>query len=208
MTRFLAALTLALAVGAAHADQIGQTSPETYVSAYGRYRLTVFPLEAPYAFMDLKHREIRVKPLPRSEQVEQSAPEATLEQWAGNKYELVWRKPLANPLSPVSAIISARDGSFVTFDDWGQTGYGENVVVIYSGDGDIIKKFALSELMTEEQMQKVPRTMGSIQWGGHHIFVDADRVLLLRVAVDDESDSDKRKYRDVRIRMRDGAVIE
>lgn len=104
--------------------------------------------------------------------------------------------------------MSARDGSFVTFDDWGRSGYGDNVVVIYSGTGKLIKKFTLRDLMTDAQIENLPRTIGSIEWGGRHIFEEGDSVLLLRIGIDNEWDVDKRKYRDVEVRMSDGALVK
>lgn len=187
------------------ADQFAQTTPETYVSNSGRYRLTVFPLELPHVFMDLTHRDLMVarpaEPVPK-----QQTPEATLERWVGNRYELAWRKPLVNEVGPGHAIVSVT-GSFVTFDD---AGYGhENAVVIYSAEGAVVKRFSLSDLMTEKQIENLPRSIGSIKWGGMHIFVDDyDATLLLRLGTNDEWDADKRTYRDVRVRMIDGALLD
>jgi hypothetical protein len=203
----LIGLVLISMSAAVFADQTAQTTPETYVSSFGRFRLTVFPLEDPQASTG-SHFEYMVKPPPSVQRATQAACEATLERWVGNSYEMVWRKPLVNEISPESAIVSARDGSFVTFDDWGRTGYGDNVIVIYSGAGNLIKRFSLRDLISDEEVAKLPRTIGSIMWGGHHIFVDGDTALLLRVSVDNERDEDKRAFRDIRVRMNDGTVIK
>ncbi|HEY5755625.1 MAG TPA: hypothetical protein VIU34_07370, partial [Steroidobacter sp.] len=92
----------------AHADQWDLPSPKTYGSWYGGYRLTVYPGERGTS----RHCE------------------ATLEKLDGNKYVEMWRKPLVNAISPVSALISERNATFVTFDNWGRTGYGDDVMVI------------------------------------------------------------------------------
>ena len=189
------------------ADQTAQTTPETYVSSFGRYRLTVFPLEDPQASFG-SHSEYMVRLPPSVQRGTQAECEATLERWVGNSYELIWRKPLVNEISPESAIVSARDGSFVTFDDWGRSGYGDNVIVIYSGAGKLIKKLALRDFMSEAEVSKLPHTVGSIRWAGDHILVEGGAILLLRVGVDSERDDDKRMFRDVRVRMSDGAVIK
>ena len=84
------------------------------------------------------------------------------------------------------------------------SGYGENVVVIYSGNGKLIRKFALHDLMTEKQIDALPRSVGSIVWGGHHILVDGDGTLLLRMGA--EPVLDEQKYRDLEIRISDGAI--
>ena len=163
MKRQFLAIALATLAASALADQTAQTTPETYVSTLGRYRLTVFPLEEEGALRT--HSELMVRLPPTIERAVQARCEATLERWVGNSYEFIWRKPLVNKVSPESALVSAADGSFVTFDDWGRSGYGENVVVIYSGKGDLIRKFALGDLMTKAQVEKLPHTIGSIRWG-------------------------------------------
>ena len=150
MKRQLAILALACTGALALADQTAQTTPQTFVSSFGRYRLTVFPLEDPRASFGT-HFELMVRPPPSVHRGTQATCEATLERWVGNSYETVWRKPLVNKIAPVAAVVSAADGSFVTFDDWGETGYGDNVVVIYSGAGKLVKKLALGDFMTEEQ---------------------------------------------------------
>jgi hypothetical protein len=207
LKRQLVGLAMVLIAAVALADQTAQTTPQTFVSNFGRYRLTVFPLEDPQAFGT--HLEWMVKPPPSDQRGVQGACEATLERWVGNRYEVVWRKPLVNKISPVSALVSAADGSFATFNDWDQPGYGENAVVIYSRTGDLVKKFALRDFMTAEQVEKLPHTIGSIQWGGYHI-VDpgTEKTLILRVGIDGEWDAEKRAYRDVHIRMSDGRIVD
>jgi hypothetical protein len=107
------------------------------------------------------------------------------------------------------ALVSAADGSFATFDDWDQPGYGENAVVLYSGTGDLVKKFALRDFMTAEQIDKLPHTIGSIQWGGYHIIdIETEKTLILRVGTNGGSEADKRAYRDVHIRMSDGRILD
>lgn len=207
MRQLLIGIAFVFVTAAALADQIGQTNPETYISHFGRYRLTVFPLEEKNA--DWTHAELMVNLPPPGQQRVQISSEATLERWVGNSYELIWRKPLVNKVSPRSALVSAADGGFVTFDDWGNAGYGENVVVVYSGNGDVVKKFALRDFMTEAEIEKVPHTIGSIHWGGPHILdISTGKTIILRIATNGEWDDDKQVYRDVRINMADGVVVD
>jgi hypothetical protein len=190
------------------ADQTAQTTPQTFISHLGRYRLSVFPLEDPQASFGT-HLQWMVKPPASSQRGTQLVCEATLERWVGNRYEVVWRKPLVNKISPVSALVSAADGSFATFDDWDEPGYGENAVVIYSSTGDLVKKLALRDFMTAEQIEKLPHTIDSIKWGGHHIVdIETEKTLILRVGTNGEWDADKRPYRDVHIRMSDGIILD
>jgi hypothetical protein len=205
--RPLAVVALLGVSATGRADQIAQTNPETYVSSHGRFRLTVFPAEIQGGFLDLTHRRMMVR-VPEGKPIPQATAEATLERWAGNKYEQVWRKPLVNLASPESVLVSARDGSFVTFDDWGHSGHGENVVVFYSATGELVKKLALEDILTEAEISQLPASISTIRWAGHHILIDSDKTLLLRVAANGEWDEDKRRFRDIKLRMRDGALIK
>jgi hypothetical protein len=190
------------------ADQVAQTTPQTFVSHLGRYRLTVFPLEEPQAAFG-SHLQWMVKPPPSDQRGGPAVCEATLERWVGNRYEVVWRKPLVNRISPVSAVVSAADGSFATFDDWDDPGYGENAVVIYSSTGDLVKKFALRDFMTAEQIEKLPSSISSIRWGGNHIVdLETEKTLILRVRTNGEWKDEKQTYRDVYIRMSDGRILD
>lgn len=206
MIRYFVALILLSIATLALADSTAQTTPQTFVSSLNRFRLTVFPLEDPQAIFGT-HADWMVKLPPSVQRTTPVKCEATLERWVGNTYELVWRKPLVNQISPGSALVSDVDGSFVTFDDWGNSGHGDNVVVIYSGSGDMVKRFSLSDLMTEEQIEKLPGSIGSIYWGGNHILINSDGTLLLRVGTNNEYDNERRRYRDIEILMRDGRVV-
>lgn len=133
---------------AVQADQWERPSPRTYSSWYGGYRLTVYPAE-------------RATSRPC---------EATLEKLDGNKYVEVWRKRLVNKVAPVSALISEKDASFVTFDNWGKMGRGDDVMVIYDGSGALKRKFALNDFVSEAEQESMMRGVSSIHWGGNHVL--------------------------------------
>jgi len=86
-------LVFALLPAMTLAGQTAQTTPQTFVSSLGRFRLTIFPLEDPQASLGT-HFEYMVKSPPSIQSASQTRCEATLERWVGNSYELVWRKSL------------------------------------------------------------------------------------------------------------------
>ena len=154
------ALLLMLACGwglVAHADQWEIPSPRTYGSWHGGYRLTVFP----------------------GDRMTSKRCEATLEKLDGEKYVEVWRKPLVNAIAPVSALISEKDAIFVTFDNWGSTGHGDDVMVIYDGSGTVKRKFSLNDIVPEAEQSKLRRSVSSIHWGDGHVLDHQDNILHL-----------------------------
>jgi hypothetical protein len=201
MKLFIVGIALAFVVGTVRADQVAQTSPTTYVSDWGRYRLTVFPQEL--TGLRPTHLEMMVKAVRDSKSASQAGCEATLERWVGNNYEIIWRKTLTNKISPGSAVVSA-NGAFATFDDWGSEGYGDNVVVIYSPAGDIVKKYSLKDLITGDEIKALPHTVNTIAWSGLNIL-NKD-ILILRVAKPG-GDIGSQTFKDIEIRMTDGRVI-
>jgi hypothetical protein len=98
-----------------------------------------------------------------------------------------WRGPLRNPVMPVDAIVADSGRYFVTFDDWGGTGYGPNVVVIYDGAGRTIRALSLLDLLPEHYVRTLPSSFSSIYWGGRHSFSDDGQMLKLSLALPEES---------------------
>jgi hypothetical protein len=184
-------------MGSASADKWLPAQPQVFESRRATYRLTVFPAQPATA-------QLRC--------------EAVLERLAEDQrhYEQVWRKPLVNELAPVSALVSEADGSFVTFDNWGSKGYGDDAIVIYSGAGTLRKKFALTDLMSDADFKRLPSSASSVHWGGPHELSHNERTLNVQiVAVEGLSVGEsvegnveqEGEFRTVRIDMNSGKVL-
>lgn len=95
------------------------------------------------------------------------------------KTDARWSIRLANEIAPVSALITDDGNYLVTFDNWASMGYGDNAVVIYdANNGSVIKKFALTDFLTESDYTKLSRSVSSIWWaGGKHKIEDEKLVL-------------------------------
>jgi TonB family protein len=117
--------------------------------------------------------------------------------------------PLVNEVSPVSAIVSSRGDYFVTFDNWHSAGYGDDVVVIYRSSGEMVKKFGLSDFLTEGDIETLSRSVSSIWWGGEHYFDDSKGLLVLTIVSGSmDAKTDSRKAFAVRIDLATGRLIE
>lgn len=164
LTRLLLLLLCATVALPAAADSWMAPQPATVTSQDAAYRLTVFPP-------------------PRGPVADGETPPgciATLEQLEGNAYVERWRKPLPNPIAPASVLVDGQ-GRFVTFDDWGRVGFGDNVVAIYAADGTLVKKYGLEQLLSPEQLAAVPNSVSSRWWGRQH-RIDHDGALVLVLA--------------------------
>jgi len=137
-------------IGAAYpsislADSWLPPTPITSVSNSGKYRLTIFPAS-----------------------VFESGPdrlpcEAALETLEGQRYVTLWRKPIANEISP-STVFLADDGRWVTLDNWARIGKGSNVIVFYDANGEMIKNYVLDQLLTKEEINPLTRTPSTVFW--------------------------------------------
>jgi TonB family protein len=117
--------------------------------------------------------------------------------------------PLLNEVSPVGAIVSNNGDYVVTFDNWHSVGYGDDVIVIYRSNGALVKKFGLEDLLTEGDIETLPRSVSSIWWGGAHYIDDANGTLILKVVSNGKNTWDEdAKYHDLKIELATGRPLE
>jgi len=125
----------------------------------------------------------------------------------GDDVEEVWSRELENPTAPVEVLV-ARDGRYVvTSDDWGQVGYGPNVVVIYGPGGELVRKFALEDLLTEAEVAAVPGSVSSRWWRGDNELDEVEGVIVLRVVTGGATAEGKPQTREVRVALATGEVL-
>lgn len=208
MKQLLLAVLWILVVPTAIADQWLPATPKTYTSSSGTYRLTVFPRELTGALPYFEDKVADKAPAGQ-QQGGQARCEAVLEKLGGNEYRPLWRKPLVNDVSPVSALVSDKDGSFVTFDNWHSMGWGDDAIVIYDGTGQLKRKFALTSLMGREEFDRLPRSASSIWWSGEHEIPYDELVVNVRVVTERGSrSSDKKQYRTIRLSLETAEVLK
>jgi len=127
----------------------------------------------------------------------------------GGSLRKKWEINLANEVSPVSVLVSDEGDYVVTFDNWHSVGYGDDVVAIYqAGTGALVRKFGLSEFLTESDIDQLPASVSSIWWGGQH-YIDymADQ-LILQVVERPRGDEKEAKYFPVRVDLSNGRVLD
>jgi len=209
---FLIALAL-LAIGAfapAHADSWRLPKKEKYYSPNKKYYLEVIPkkLES-----QLKYFEGKVEGRDNAGALkgvkENRAKVVFYARRADGGYSKKWEFPLLNEVSPVSALVSNRGDFVVAFDNWHSVGYGDNVVVIYRSGGTLVKKFGLEDLLTEGDIETLPRSVSSIWWGGEHYIDEASGILVLKVVSNSKSSWDESaKFHELKIELATGRPLE
>lgn len=212
--RTFALFMLVLAPASAWADSWALPTTEVTTSADGRARVTLIPrpLDSQLAYFEDKvdHDE----PAGQATGAAQRSPIGRVErQAADGTWELVWQRPLVNDVGPTHALIANDASHVVTFDNWHSAGYGDDVVVIYDAQGELVRKLAIEEILPPAYVPQLPRSVSSRWWGGEHVLVDNDTFVELRIVqpmtleAEREDEDEEEVFVPVRVRLADGAVV-
>ncbi len=95
----------------------------------------------------------------------------------------LWRKPLQNQLSPVTALVANGGWRVITFDNYYSVGYGEEVIVFYDEQGNLLKKYSLEALLSPMELGQVPRSVSSRWWRKAAVIDEALGLLKVQVGL-------------------------
>ena len=191
MVRALVALATAAALwgaASAAADSWEAPTEQDYYSANQAYYLHVVPGDG------AKHASAALY-------------EVVVDAEAGGDALLKWSRELLNPTAPYQVLVADSGEYVVTSDDWGGLGYGPNVVVIYGPGGELVKQFALEDLLTEEELAAVPLTVSSRWWRGDNELDEAAGAVVLKVIAGGVTEEGKARTRDLRVALATGEVL-
>lgn len=117
--------------------------------------------------------------------------------------------PLVNEVAPVDAVVSGKGDYFVTFDNWHEAGYGDDVIVIYRADGSLIKKFGLEDVLTKGDIEMLPHSVSSIWWGANHYIDEAKAELVLKIVANRRSPREEgAQFHELKIELASGRLLE
>lgn len=206
----LGVLLYGLLVFPAIADSWLPAKVETYISANGNWRLTVYPrqLTSPLDyFRDKVDDKSNAGGVPGDTQ---RSAMGHMERRQHGRWQTVWKMPLANEVSPVEALVS-NDGEVTTFDNWHNMGWGDDAVVIYSVEGEQLGKFGLGGFLPKGYIDSLPHSVSSIHWRGEPRIDEASRQLVIPVVVPTAKAQDGGEEEmagvDIRFRLSDGSLV-
>lgn len=203
-------LLLLVPVTAARADSWVPPSKQTYKSRDGGARLIVTPraLTSPLAYFEDKVQGREPAGAPAGSGAGTAM--ATLERRGpSGRWEKVWTQPLANEVAPVHVVLANGGRAFATFDNWHSMGYGPDAVVVYGGDGKVVRRLGLAELFPEWFVEALPRSVSSIHWRGQPRIFEKDGNVIVPVVQpsNDEDVPGGGRRLDLAIRLSDGAPV-
>ena len=205
--RFTLAL-LMLASPVALADSWAPPTTKITESANGQFRVTVVPRPLAGALAYFQDKVDGVGAAGQRKGEAQVSPVAMVEKRDGaNGWRAVWQMPLVNDVAPTSVRLSNDGSRLVTFDNWHSVGLGDDVVVIYDEQGDLVRKLSLDQIVPAAYVAHLPRTVSSLWWGGEHALVADDRFVELQVVLPGADMDDEAPLVPVRVRLADGEVV-
>jgi hypothetical protein len=207
LSLIIAAAFLACGVRAS-ADSWRLPTPQKYYSANREYFLEVIPREPESQLTGFfRYGAAKKEPAGSKPEVENSYCRGVFHRRKDDgRYEKVWERRLSNDVAPVNVLLSDGGQYVATFDNWQAVGMGDDVVVIYGPEGKLIKKLALSDIVP--RVSNLPRTAGSIFWGGKHHIDERSLQLVLKVLSEWSPEYDEGKYREVRVDLRTGDFVK
>jgi tetratricopeptide (TPR) repeat protein len=113
---------------------------------------------------------------------ERSGPPATLSEVRGRERTERWRSRLVNEVGPGIACIRD-DGRFVVTLDEHAVGGAKHAVVIYDERGELVREFALRELLTRSDWERVRSRGNYVEWlrGARFRFKDGPERFVIRL---------------------------
>lgn len=186
------------------ADSWPPPAKERYCSGTAKYCVDIDPkpIKSALRYFD---DHVQKRPNPGAGPGAPETASATLLVRDGRDYRAIRSFPLTNEVAPVHALVSSDGEHLVTFDNWHMVGWGDNVVVIYRNDGSVVKKYSLIELLSEKKVEKLPRTVSSIWWGGEHRLDERTGELVLQIVADGTKPFvENPKYTELRLVLKTG----
>ncbi len=143
--RLLCLALLLLGASAATADSWAPPTPRVYANKWGSHGFKVVPSEKGFAG---------------------PATGVLFTLGEDGKEKVAWSKELVN--MPHRALVSDR-GQVVTIDSYANLGF-KHSLVIYDAMGKVLADYALEDLLTKEELEKVLRSVSSRHWAGSTTF--------------------------------------
>jgi hypothetical protein len=73
---------------------------------------------------------------------------------------------LLNEVAPVDVLVANDGRGIVTFDNWHSMGYGPNTIVVYDGQGNVVRAFGLEDVFPKWFVGAQAHSVSSIWWRG------------------------------------------
>jgi hypothetical protein len=180
--RYALFFTLSIFSSVAFADQWIPPTRQAHESPDHSARLTVIPrdLESPLAYFQDKVTGHEPAGAPAGSNATNATAILQIHDTSG-RWITSWSKPLLNEVAPVDVLVASGGRAIVTFDNWHSMGYGPNTIVVYDGDGNLIRALALDDVFPKWFVAAQPHSVSSIWWRGQPRLSDDGRAAVVPI---------------------------
>lgn len=201
-----AAIALLLVAGsAAYADSWMPPSKQAYLSPDVSARLTVIPSDLESSLAYFEDKVAGREPAGAPAGAKGNTATAALERRsASGRWQTAWSKPLVNEVAPVDVVVANGGDGFATLDNWHSVGHGPNAIVIYRGDGTLVRQLSLNEIFPDWFVAALPHSVSSISWRETPRLSQDQRHLIIPVKQPAPFSIDGGPVVDLHIRLSDG----
>jgi hypothetical protein len=112
-------------------------------------------------------------------------------------------------VAPVDVLVASAGRRIVTFDNWHAMGYGSNAIVVYDGQGNVIRKLGLEDLFPKWFVAAQPHSVSSIWWRGQPRISDDGNTAVVPIKLPSEKQSAGMDgpTLDLLVRLSDGEAV-
>ncbi|OON70715.1 hypothetical protein [Hymenobacter sp. CRA2] len=159
------------------ADSWAPPTTHDYYSADSSHFVRVVPLLVPDKYYQWRKAKPNRQKRFSSRDTTVVPCHAMLYRRTANGPQLLWQESLINRIAPVTALVS-NDGRYVvTFDNWSSMGYGVDVMVVYDGQGHLLRRYNLEQL-SPFPINQYMRSISSMWWRCDASIVSPERVAI------------------------------
>ncbi len=119
----------------------------------------------------------------------------------------IWRQPLQNQVSPVTVLVANGGWRVITFDNYYSAGYGEEVVVFYDEQGELLKKYSLEALLSPTELGQVSRSVSSRWWRRAAVIEEALGLLKIQVGLNQGEQGRTVAIKSLSFNLQDGELL-
>lgn len=124
-------------------------------------------------------------------------------------YLPIWTRPLANIVSPVSAMISDDGKYVVTTGEWYGGGHEAIAICIYNSTGKLIRSLTATDILGEDRVNEVPASSTMTFWGRvKEIDTKREELVIEEWKSGNGLPDDPNIFQERRIKLVDGGFVD
>jgi hypothetical protein len=89
-----------------------------------------------------------------------------------NRYSYYRTIAHVGPSAPNLVLLTRNAEFVVAFDSSGQIGRGDSVTIVYNGEGKLLRRWSLEEILSKDDLKEAPESVSSTWWRSDALVLD------------------------------------